>query len=82
MLVLPQTRDRHPNPQLDYQALTQLHLVSSIVGTYRNTLTVYSGGHEALAHKDFLDSATEAVSQTERPNISDHSVCLMDTSYV
>ncbi|KAE8406890.1 fungal-specific transcription factor domain-containing protein [Aspergillus pseudonomiae] len=32
-----------------------------------------SGGHEALAHKDFLDSATEAIAQTERPDFSDYS---------
>ncbi|KAE8360466.1 fungal-specific transcription factor domain-containing protein [Aspergillus caelatus] len=41
--------------------------------TLPDTNATTFGGHEALAHKDFLDSATEAVSQTERPDFSDNS---------
>ncbi|KAE8140839.1 hypothetical protein BDV38DRAFT_239485 [Aspergillus pseudotamarii] len=69
-------------PSAGNQSAKQFGYVSAIPGerpapesttTLPGSNATTFGGHEALAHKDFLDSATEAVSQTERPDFSEHS---------
>ena len=41
-----------------------------------------TGGDDMLAHKDFLACATAAVSQSERPDFTEDTVCYMAKDFV
>lgn len=68
------TMDPYPSTHLASSKAPTLRIVMPNLTDTRHYLQ-RPGGYDVLAHKDFLVSATEAVSQCERPDFSEPSVC-------